>query len=45
MNQAANRSFATLLAAVVAAALWLPTIAVPVIGPAYAAAPLAVELA
>jgi hypothetical protein len=45
MNQTANRPLATLLAAAVAAALWLPTVTVPTATPTFAAAPVAVELA
>jgi hypothetical protein len=45
MNPTADRPFATLLAAAVAAALWLPTLTVPSAQPTFATAPVAVELA
>ena len=44
MTQTSNRPFAILLSALVAAALWLPTLTVPV-DAQLAAAPVAVELA
>ena len=45
MPTTTNRSLACVFAALVAAALWLPTLAVPHPQPDFAAAPAAVELA
>ena len=45
MTKTINRPLATLFAALVAAALWLPTLTVPQVQSDFAAAPVAVELA
>jgi len=45
MTQTSNRSLATVFAALVAAALWLPTLSMPAAQPAFAAASAQIELA
>jgi hypothetical protein len=45
MTQTSNRPLAIVLSALVAVALWLPTVTVPADATQFAAAPAAVELA
>lgn len=45
MTQSSTRPFAIVLSALVAVALWLPTVTVPADGSQLATAPVAVELA